>query len=306
VAQLAGRRRVLLIGAAALVAVPAGVLGVAGALAGLLAVTWTGGTLLVGCRRPLTYAFIVLAATPAMIAEVGVMAVLAAVAVVTTAAVAVALRARAVPARPTPGRWPRAITAGAIGLGLGLMLVLDRTVGFTQGAVPALALLPSTVASAWGGYHLRHLEQAIPRSVSGIAAGDPYARGVAWPPFSVLLGALGRLLLLAGALSLVLLAFTPWLGASARGTGLLVGFGLVALATLLVGLLEAMGRGHWALAAVVCAAAVEAAIRLAGSDPFPGTGLVVGGSLAVVLVLPAVVGQLVRPARTLATALWIP
>ena len=306
VAQLAGRRRMLLIGAAALVAVPAGVLGVAGALAGLLAVTWTGGTLLVGCRRPLTYAFIVLAATPAMIAEVGVMAVLAAVAVVTTAAVAVALRARAVPARPTPGRWPRAITAGAIGLGLGLMLVLDRTVGFTEGAVPALALLPSTVASAWGGYHLRHLEQAIPRSVSGIAAGDPYARGVAWPPFSVLLGALGRLLLHAGARSLVLLALTPWLGASARGAGLLVGFGLVALATLLVGLLEAMGRGHWALAAVVCAAAVEAAIRLAGSDPFPGTGLVVGGTLAVVLVLPAVVGQLVRPARTLATALWIP
>jgi hypothetical protein len=52
--------------------------------------------------------------------------------------------------------------------------------------------------------------------------------------------------------------------------------------------------------------AAETAIRIAGSDPFPGTGLVVGGSLAAVLVLPAVVGQLVRPARTLATALWIP
>ena len=195
---------------------------------------------------------------------------LAAVAVATTAAVAVALRARAVPARPTPGRWPRAITAGTIGLGLGLMLVLDRTVGFTEGAVPALALLPSTVASAWGGHHLRHLEQAIPRSVSGIAASDPYARGVAWPPFSVLLGALGRLLLLAAALSLVLLALTPWLGASARGAGLLLGFGLVALATLLVSLLEAMGRGRWALVAVACAVAAETAVRLAGSDPFSG------------------------------------
>ena len=149
------------------------------------------------------------------------------------------------------------------------------------------------MASAWGGYHLRHLEQAIPRSVSGIAAGDPYARGVAWPPFSVLLGALGRLLLLAAALSLVLLTLTPWLGASARGAGLLLGFGLVALATLLVSLLEAMGRGRWALVAVACAVAAEAAVRLAGSDPFPGTGLVVAGSLAVVLVLPAVD----RPAR---------
>jgi hypothetical protein len=91
-----------------------------------------------------------------------------------------------------------------------------------------------------------------------------------------------------------------------RGVGLLVGFGLVALATLLVSLLEAMGRGRWALVAVACAAAAEAAIRAAGSDPFPGTGLVVGGTLAVVLVLPAVIGQLIRPARTLATALWIP
>jgi hypothetical protein len=107
-------------------------------------------------------------------------------------------------------------------------------------------------------------------------------------------------------LSVVLLALTPWLGASARGAGLLVGFGLVALATLLVGLLEGMGRGRGALVAVACAVAAETAIRMAGSDPFPGTGLVVGGSLAAVLVLPAVVGQLVRPARTLATALWIP
>ena len=65
-----------------------------------------------------------------------------------------------------------------------------------------------------------------------------------------------------------------------------------------------MGAGR--CVAVACAAAAEAAIRLAGADPFAGTGLVVGGSLAIVLVLPAVVGQLIRPARTLATALWIP
>ncbi len=306
VAQLAGGRRWLLVGAAALAAVPAAVLGVPGVLAGLLAVTWTGGTLLVGCRRPSTYAVIVLAATPAMIAGTEVMAVLAAVAVATTIAVALALPARAVPARPTPGRWPRAVAAGAIGAGLGLMLVLDRTVAYTEGAVPALALLPSTVASAWAGHHLRHLEQAIPRSVSGIAASDRYAPGAAWAPFGVLLGALGRLLLLATALSVVLLALTPCLGESARGAGLLLGFGLVALATLLVSLLEGLGRGRWALGAVACAAAAEAAVRLAGSDPFAGTGLVVGGTLAIVLVLPAVIGQLIRPARTLATALWIP
>jgi len=308
VAQLAGRRRMLLLGTAALVVVPAGVIGVAGVLAGLLTVTWTAGTLLVGCRRPLLYAAIVLAATPAMVAGVAVMAVLAAVAVATTVAVELALRSRApaTPVRPTPGRWERAVAAGAIGCGLGLMLVLDRTVGFTDGAVPALALLPSTVAAAWGGHHLRHLEQAIPRSVSGIAASDPYAPGVVWPPFSVLLGALGRLVALAAAMSAVLLAATPWLGDSARSQGLLIGFGLVALATLLVSLLEGLGRGRWALGAVVLAVAAEAGVRLSGSHPFPGTGLVVGGAVAVFLVLPAVIGQLVRPARTLATAMWIP
>jgi hypothetical protein len=305
-AQLADRRWALLLGACALVVVLAAAIGRAGVLAGLLTVTWTGGTLLVGCRRPVAYAVTVLAATPLMIAGVAVMEVLAAVAGATMVAVALALRACAAPARPTPGRWQRAVTAGAIGTGLGLMLVLDRTVGFTEGAVPALALLPSTVASAWGGHHLRHLEQAIPRAVSGIAASDAYAPGVAWPPFSVLLGALGRLLALSAALSAVLLALTPWLGASGRSAGMLFGFGLVALATLLVSLLEAMGRGRWGLTAVACAAAAEAAVRLAGSDPFPGTGLVVGGALAVVLVLPAVIGQLIRPARTLATALWIP
>jgi hypothetical protein len=186
------------------------------------------------------------------------------------------------------------------------MLVLDRTVGFAEGAVPALALLPSTVASAWGGHHLRHLEQAIPRAVSGIAASDVYAPGAAWPPCRVLLGALGRLLALAAALSAVLLALTPWLGASGHSASMLVGFGLVALATLLVSLLETMGRGRWALSAVVCAATAEALVRVAGSDPFPGAGLVVGGALAVLLVLPAVIGQLISPARTLATALWIP
>jgi hypothetical protein len=220
--------------------------------------------------------------------------------------VALVLGARAAPARATPGRWERAVAAGAIGTGLGLMLVLDRTVGFTAGAVPALALLPSTVAGAWGGYHLRHLEQAIPRAVSGIAASDAYAPAAAWPPCRLLLGALGRLLLLAAALSAVLLVLTPWLGASSRSASMLVGFGLVALATLLVSLLEAMGRGGWALTAVVCAAAAEAAVRVAASDPFPGTGLVVGGALAVLLALPAVIGQLISPARTLATALWIP
>lgn len=304
-AQLADRRWRLLIVAGAVIGVPSILLGLSGALAGLLTVTWSGATILV--RRHWTGAYVVtiLVGTPAMIAGVAPLAIVGAIGGVTMIAVALALRVSGIPARQSPGRWQRAAVAAVIGAGLGLMLVLDRTVSWTEGAVPALALLPSTVAGFWGGYHLRHLEQAIPGAVSGISASDARARGLAWPALRVLLGALGRLLLLSAGLSAALLALTPWLGSSARGTGVLVGFGLFALAALLVSLLESMGRGGWALVAVACAVAVEQVVRMRGTDPFPGTGLVVGGAVAVILVLPALIALLSRPASTLATLLWI-
>ena len=86
----------------------------------------------------------------------------------------------------------------------------------------------------------------------------------------------------------------------------MVGFALVALASMLVGLLESLGRGRWALVAVACGAAAEAVVALGDVDPFAGVGLVVGGGLTVLLALPVVGGLLHRPASTLATALWIP
>jgi hypothetical protein len=304
-AQLAERRWMLLVGAAAVVALPAIALGTSGTLAGLLTVTWAGGTILVRRRWPAPYAAAVLLATPVMIVEVNELAVLGAMAALTVVGVAFALRGLATPPHRSSGRWERTVAAGVIGTGLGLMLVLDGTVSWTDGAIPALALLPSTLAAFWGGYHLRHLERAIPGALSGVSADDSTRRDLAWPPLRVLLGAVGRLLVPCAALSAGLVALTPWLGSSARGAGVLVGFALLALATLLVSLLESMGRAWWALTVVLCAAASEGVVRLAGADPFPGIGLVVGGALAVVLVLPAVVAMLSRPASTLATALWI-
>lgn len=305
-AQLAARRVGLLSVACAVVAVPAIALGVSGRLAGLLAVTLTGGAILVRRRWPAVYAAIILAATPAMVVGLPVLVVLAGVAGVTAIAVALALGVSPASVRRSPGRWERALAAAAIGAGLGAMLVLDSTVSWTEGTVPALALLPSTVASFWGGYHLRHLEQAIPRAASGVSASDPRPRGRPWPPLGVLAGAIGRLLALSAALSAAMLALTPWLGSSARGAGVLAGFALLALGTLLVSLLESMGRGRWALVAVVCAVVAEEVVRLRGTDLFAGTGLVVGGGIAVVLVLPPVIALLSRPASALATALWIP
>jgi len=304
-ALLAARAPELALGTGVLVGTLALVLGVAGAVAGLLTVTWTGGTILVHRRWAAVYGALVLLATPAMILGLPALIVLGVTAAVTVMGVALALHGRTAPDGRSPGRWQRAVTAGLIGAGLGLMLVLDDTVSWTDGAVPAVALVPSTVAAFWGGYHLRHLERAIPGALSGVAASEPARRGLAWPPLRVLLGAAARLLALCGALSFALLALTPWLGESSRSAGVLAGFALFALATVLVSLLEAMGRGGWSLAAVACAAASEAALRVSDADRFPGIGLVAGGAVAIVLVLPAVVAMLSRPASTLATALWI-
>jgi hypothetical protein len=305
-AQLARARWGLLALGLAVVGVPWALLGRAGAVAGLLTVTWTGATILIRRHWPGVYVATILVGTPLMIGVNAPLIVLGAIAGVTAIAVVFALRSPGRPVRRSTGHWSRALVAGAIGAGLGLMLVLDRTVSWTEGAVPALALLPSTVASFWGGYHLRHLEQAIPGGVSGVPASDASTFAFGGPAVGVLLGAVGRVVLLCAGLSAALLVLTPWLGSSARGVGVLVGFGLFALAALLISLLETMGRGGWALIAVACAATIEAVIRARGTDPFAGTGLVVGGTAAIALVLPAVIALLSRPARTLATALWIP
>jgi hypothetical protein len=303
--QLAARALHLAIAACVLVAVPALALGVAGTVAGLLVVIWAGGTILVRRGWPALYAAQVLVATPPMALGVAPLRVLGATTALTVVGVVFALRGWTASEAHENGRWRAGVEAALIGAALGLMLVLDRTVSWTDGAVPALALVPSTIASFWGGYHLRHLDRAIPGALSGVSARDPGRRGLAWPPLRVLLGAVVRLLALCAALSAALLAFTPWLGASARGLGILAGFALLALATVLVSLLASMGRGWWSLVAVACAAAAELAVRLSSADPFPGTGMVAGGALAVALVLPAVIAMLSRPASTLATALWI-
>ena len=304
-AQLARRPVRLAIAACLVVAVPALALGVAGTVAGLLVVIWAGGTILVRRGWPTVYAAQVLLATPPMALGVAPLRILGATTALTFIGVALALRGGVTPDVDTRGHWRNSAQAALIGTALGLMLVLDRTVSWTDGAVPALALMPSTIASFWGGYHLRHLDHAIPGALSGVSAREPARRGLAWLPLRVLLGAVVRLGVLCAALSAGLLALTPWLGASARGIGTLAGFALLALATVLVSLLASMGRGWWALVAVACAAATELAVRLSSADPFPGTGMVVGGALAVVLLLPPVIALLSRPASTLATALWI-
>ena len=302
--ELARRPRALALGAGAVVAVPSLTLGAGGAVAGLLTLTWTGGTLLIRRRWYAVYGGIVAAATPAMFA-LPAAPVLAAIAALTACAVGLALAPGGAGDPASPGRWSRACAGALIGAGIGLLIVSDPSVSWTAGTIPALALLPSTIASLWAGHRLWTLEHLIPRAVAGVPVGGGSPRRRAeGRPLGALLGSVSRLVWLTAALSAALLV-TPWLDSTPSRTGLLAGFGLLALATLLASLLEALGRAAWAVAGVLAAVAVELLVRWDGPAAFPGAPLTAGAAVAVLALLPPVLALLARPARTLATAMWI-
>jgi hypothetical protein len=81
----------------------------------------------------------------------------------------------------------------------------------------------------------------------------------------------------------------------------LAGFGVVAVAMLLAGLIDSLGRPSLGAAGV----AGGGAGALHAQPRFPGAGLLSGGAIAVALLAPAALVLLARPARTLATTLWI-
>jgi hypothetical protein len=304
-AGLVARRGALSLTAVALVAVPTALLGQAGALAGLLTVTWTGGSILIRRGWAAGYCAVVAAAVPAMLAGAPALAVVTAVTAITVVTAAWGLTTTGVWSAAIPGRWGKTLASGLIGAGIGVVLVGDPSVSWTGGAAPALALLPSAAGALWAGQHLWKLADAFPRAITGVPACEaPAGPAARWPaPLATLLAAVWRLAALTATGSAALLALTPWLGAGAS-VGVLAGFGIVALATLLVGLLVSLGRPAIAAAGVAGAVAAELVVRQ-GDALFAGAALLAGGTLAVLVLLPAALALLARPARTLATTLWI-
>jgi hypothetical protein len=295
-AELARVRAGLGCAAVVAVALPWLALGRAGAVAGLLTVMWTGGGILMRRGWAALYAAIVMGATLPMVSGSAPLSVLVGTAGLIAAAVGLAVR-RA-PERSRSGSWGRAATCALLGGGLGVMLVADRSVGWGAGAAPALALLPSAIAGVWAGLHLGRLGHTIPRALAGIPAGPSRERvPTPFEPLRVLLGAIARLLGGAAAGSLALALIAP------VHAGVLAAFALLGLATLLVSLLETIGRTGWAALGVACAVAAELAVWDA---PFAGGGLAAGAAAGALVLLPAAVAPLLRPARTLATTLWIP
>jgi len=307
-AGLRRRRGALVAAAVALLAAGTVTLGTAGALAAALTVTWTSGSILLRRGWVAGYAAIVGCAAPTMLAGAPAQATVAAACALTAGAAWLALaeprprpqgslaRRDGEPRRAgVPGRWGRTIGAGLTGVGVGLLLIGDASVSWAGGALVALALLPSAAGGLWAGYALWRLADVFPRSLSGVAACDGTRPSVR-RPVGVLAGAIARLALVTAAGSAVVLALSPTVG-----KGLLAGFGLVALAGLLVALLESLGRPAWAAVGIAAGLGAE----LAAPTPFAGAALVAGGAAAVAVMVPAAFVLLVRPARTLATALWI-
>jgi hypothetical protein len=295
-------RRPFDVGAAILliVTLPGALLGVPGLVAGLLTLTWVCGAILMRRGWGVAYAAYIVLGTLEMHAGLPVLLVLDCMAGAAVAAAAVALRGRFVPGTKA-GPMGRAVAAGAIGAGLGLLLVGDGSIGWSAGGAAALALLPSVVGGFWAGHHLLALGDVVARAAVGVPVGEPDGGGAAPAPLRLLGGALARLAVATGGLSLALLAFTPWLGAPGEAAGELAAFGVLAVAMLVVGLLESLGRAHLALGALACALVLEALVPHA----FPGAALLAGSALVIALLLSPAISLLRRPGRTLATRLWI-
>jgi hypothetical protein len=93
-------------------------------------------------------------------------------------------------------------------------------------------------------------------------------------------------------------------GPAGRST-LLVGFGLIALSTLLISLLQSLGFASWALFTLACGLAAEVGMTYWDAAPFNGIALVTGAAVAVLVAIPPIISLFLRPGRVLATILWI-
>jgi hypothetical protein len=320
-----------------------------GLVCALLVVTWLSGTVLVRRGWALVYVALLVAVAVEVNLDVAPVPTLAATAGATLF-VALFVVAIAGPTSHAAGRPSRALAAGLMGAGIGGLLVLDTSVGWgSAGVLPALALVPSTAGSFWGGYHLWRFYEDVPRALAGVPVAEADRVSLRGPAMGVLGGAFGRLVGVTVVLSAVTLLVAAYVEATpaAQASGpvaaavdpasaatlgslgltaspqlfapeppapppdhagqvaLLAGFGLIALATLLISVLQSLGFPSWALLTLACALAAELAMGAWVDAPFGGTALVTGAAVAVLVAVPPVVGLFLRPGRVLATILWI-
>jgi len=278
-----------------------------GPLAGMFVAIWVGGTVMARRGWALPYGFLLVGAVLGLGAGVSAYRLLEGLTAVILISVVIAVRTGGGRSDEPAGRVGRALSAGAIGLALGGLLVGDPSLGWgVHGAFPALALLPSVLGSFWGGYYLWRFYDVIPRGLRGVTLDQANERDVRGPAMEIFLGSILRLLGTTVVLSAVVILIGQWTSGTNR-LSLFVGFGCVALLTMLVSLLESLAYVRSALFAAVAAVAVELTMSqlLVANDPVPGAALIAGSVVGIVLALPPLIRLLLRPGRVLATSLWI-
>jgi hypothetical protein len=271
-----------------------------------MAATWVCGAITIRRGWGPWYALGVVATAVAMEIGPSPLAVLAVATGASFGAVVAALRGQRDVDTPRPGRWSKTLVTAFIGATLGALLVGDSSVGWgLSGALPAIALIPSTIGSFWGALYLCAFHERVPRGLAGMAIEDGEPSTLRSPATRVLLGAMLRVCVATGLLSAVLVVSETLAGVETSAISLLIGFGCVALATLVVSLLEALGSVVWACGSAVAAVAAELALILELDPGLAGAGLLGGSLVALLIGLPRILAMFRRPAARVATNLWV-
>jgi hypothetical protein len=278
-----------------------------GPLAGMFVAIWVGGTVLARRGWALAYGLLLAGAVVGLRADVSAYPLLEGLTAVILGGGVVGVATGGGRSDEPAGRIGRALWAGAIGLALGGLLVGDSSLGWgVHGAFPALALLPSVLGSFWGGYYLWKFYDAVPRGLQGVGLEQANERNLRGSAMGILLGALLRLVGTTVVLSGIVIAIGQWTSGTNR-LSLFVGFGCVALVTMLVNLLESLAYARWAFFAALASVATELVLSklVLASTALPGTALIAGTIVGIVVALPLLLKLLLRPGRVLATSLWI-
>ncbi|MBV8998829.1 MAG: hypothetical protein JO304_07205 [Solirubrobacterales bacterium] len=276
-----------------------------GPLAAILVAIWVGGTVVTRRGWGLLYALTLVATSVALAHHAQPYLVLGLLTAFTLSVALAAVLTRRAATEERAGTMSRALVAGLLGGAIGLLLVSDPSLGWgVHGVHPAIALVPSVIGSFWGGYYLWNLYEAVPRGLSGVPLHRAGRAAMTDPAMMLFLGAILRLVGATVVLSGVLLFIGRW----THGTddvSVLFAFGCVALVSLLVGLLESLGRRRAGLIACSAALAVELAWPQVVGTHLAGGALAAGATVGIALTIPPLLVLLARSGRVLATTLWI-
>ncbi len=302
IGRLRQDRGVLAIGAAGVLVVLAALaLNPDVALPGALVVTWVGGLVVVVRGWGVAYGAALVIAMAGLLLGIDVVVDIALVVVLTAVAVTAALLTSPLrKERPTP--WRRSLPSALIGALLGTLIIIDPSVEWSSTRpFPVIALVPALLGTLWAGHHLDRIWTILLSALASTQLRDRTSRRN-WRVFaSIVLGAVGRLVLGTGVASAV--TFLVLRGDATNETQLLrllLGLGAFGLVGFLASLLEGFSRLGGALL-TVGAALTSAALVVNGPAFLAGQALLVAAVVALLAALVPVVRLVRQPDRTLAT-----